>query len=167
MDFDFEKIKPIKMLVMDVDGIMTDSRIMLDANGEWKRFFSVRDGLGILSVRNAGYTTAVITGANSVDVRKRMEHLKIHHFFENKSDKIPAFEDLKIRTGFEDKEICYIGDDLPDLPLLMAAGFAVTVPEAVEDVRKECDYITAKQGGYGAVRELCDLIVRNGSHRKL
>ena len=81
MDVHTEKLKHIKMLVMDVDGIMTDTRIMLDPNGEWKRFFSVRDGIGINLLRKHGYKTAVITGAHSEDVQKRMQHLKIDYFY--------------------------------------------------------------------------------------
>ena len=154
------------MLVMDVDGIMTDTRIMLDANGEWKRFFSVRDGVGIQQLRKHNYKTAVITGACSEDVRKRMQHLKIDYFFENKLDKAPAYEELKEEAGMSDDEIAYIGDDIFDIPLLQMAAFSASVPEAVAEVRKECDYITVNKGGYGAVRELCDLILRHGHHRK-
>lgn len=166
MGIDINKLRNIKMLVMDVDGIMTDSRIMLDANGEWKRFFSVRDGIGIQQMQQHGYKTAVITGAHSVDVQKRMEHLKISYFFENKADKVPAFEELKKISGLTNDEIAYIGDDIFDIPLLKQAAYAVTVPEAVEEVKKECDYITERNGGYGAVRELCQLILQHGAHKK-
>lgn len=166
MDFDLSKVSNIKMLIMDVDGIMTDTRIMLDANGEWKRFFSVRDGIGVHQLRHHGYKTGVITGACSEDVRKRMQHLKIDYFFENKLDKVPAYEELKQKAGMSDEEVAYIGDDIFDVPLLKKVAFAVTVPEAVAEVKKECDYITERKGGYGAVRELCDLIQRHGCHKK-
>ena len=164
MDFDKEKVKPIKMLVMDVDGIMTDTRIILDSSLGWKRFFSVRDGIGIHRLRHLGYKTAVITGSNSEDVRKRMQHLKIDYFFENKLDKIPAFEELKKVSGFGDHEICYIGDDIFDVPLLKKVGFSATVPEAVEEVLQECDYITRRNGGHGAVRDLCQILLENGHY---
>lgn len=150
------------MLVMDVDGILTDSRIILDSSLGWKRFFSVRDGIGIHQLQNKGYKTAVITGSQSEDVRKRMEHLRIDYFFENKLDKGPAWEELKKVSGFEDAEISYIGDDIFDIPLLRLAGFSATVPEAVEEVLKECDYITNRGGGYGAVRDLCQIILKHG-----
>ncbi|MCB0377553.1 MAG: HAD-IIIA family hydrolase [Bdellovibrionales bacterium] len=166
MDVHTEKLKHIKMLVMDVDGIMTDTRIMLDPNGEWKRFFSVRDGIGINLLRKHGYKTAVITGAHSEDVQKRMQHLKIDYFYENKLDKLPAYEELKNESGFMDKEICYIGDDVFDIPLLKLVGFSATVPEAVEEVKKECDYITKRHGGFGAVRDLCQIILENGYHHE-
>ena len=162
MALDLKKVKNIKMLVMDVDGILTDARIILDSSLGWKRFFSVRDGIGILQLRDKGYKTAVITGSYSEDVRKRMEHLKIDFFFENKLDKGPAFTELKEISGFDDHEICYIGDDIFDVPLLRLAGFSATVPEAVEEVLKECDYITERGGGYGAVRDLCQIILKHG-----
>ena len=161
-----EKLSKIKMLVMDVDGILTDSRIILDSSLGWKRFFSVRDGIGIHQLRHKGYKTAVITGSNSDDVRKRMEGLKIDYFFENKLDKGPAFEELKKMSGFSDEEISYIGDDIYDIPLLRMAGFSATVPEAVEEVINECDYITNRGGGYGAVRDLCHLILTYGYFSK-
>ncbi len=161
-----KKLKKIKMLVMDVDGILTDSRIILDPSIGWKRFFSVRDGIGIHQLRHLGYKTAVITGSCSEDVRQRMQHLKIDYFYENKLDKIPAFEELKIESGFTDEEISYIGDDIFDIPLLQKAGFSATVPEAVEEVIKECDYITKRKGGYGAVRDLCQQIIEHGHFSK-
>ena len=166
MDFDKEKVGKIKMVVMDVDGIMTDARIVLDSSLGWKRFFSVRDGVGIVKLREQGYKTGVITGSNSEDVRKRMQHLKIDYFFENKLDKSPAFEELKNVSGFSDQEICYIGDDVFDIPLLKQVGFSATVPEAVDEVIQECDYITKRNGGYGAVRDLCQVILTYGFFSK-
>jgi 3-deoxy-D-manno-octulosonate 8-phosphate phosphatase (KDO 8-P phosphatase) len=162
MAIDLEKLRNIKMVVMDVDGIMTDTRIILDPSLGWKRFFSVRDGVGIHHLRHQGYKTAVITGSHSEDVRKRVESLKIDYFYENKLDKGPAFEELKKESGFTDKEISYIGDDVYDIPLLQKVGFSATVPEAVEEVIKECDYITNRRGGYGAVRDLCQIILKHG-----
>jgi len=156
------KLKKIKMLVMDVDGILTDSRIILDSSLGWKRFFSVRDGIGIHQLRKQGYKTAVITGSYSEDVRERMQHLKIDYFFENKLDKGPAFDELKQMSQLSNEEISYIGDDIFDIPLLKQVGFSATVPEAVEQVLKECDYITKRAGGYGAVRDLCQLILEHG-----
>jgi 3-deoxy-D-manno-octulosonate 8-phosphate phosphatase (KDO 8-P phosphatase) len=166
MAIDVDKLKKIKMLVMDVDGIMTDTRIILDSSLGWKRFFSVRDGVGINHLRDNGYKTAVITGSNSRDVRERMQHLKIDYFYENKLDKVPAFLELKKESGFEDVEISYIGDDVYDIPILKQVGFSATVPEAVEEVLNECDYITSRNGGYGAVRDLCHLIIKHGHFSK-
>jgi len=161
MEKNFKSLESIELAVFDVDGIMTDARIAYGANGEWWRFFSVRDGIGIKNLQKAGVLTAVITGANSQDVRKRVEHLKIHYFFENKSEKIDSFAELLDKTKLKVHQVSYMGDDLPDIPLLKKAGFAATVPEAVDEVKKECDYITECRGGYGAVREVSNLILRH------
>ena len=161
-----DKLGNIKILAMDVDGILTDSRIILDSGLGWKRFFSVRDGIGIHQLRKAGYKTAVITGAYSEDVRKRVQDLEVDYFYENKLDKGPAYENLKKQSGFQDEEVSYIGDDIFDIPILRQVGFSATVPEAVEEVLKECDYITSRKGGYGAVRDLCHLILKYGFHSK-
>ena len=166
MDQFKEKLSSVKMLVMDVDGILTDSRIILDASLGWKRFFSVRDGIGIKQIQKQGYKTAIITGSQSEDVRTRMEGLKIDYFYENKLDKMPAFEELKKESGLGDSEIAYIGDDVFDIPLLQQVAFSATVPEAVDEVIKECDYITKRAGGYGAVRDLTQLILLHGYFSK-
>ena len=122
-----ERLKKIKMLVMDVDGVMTDGRIMYTADGQWSRFYSVRDGAGIVNLISKGYKTGIITGAQSIDVVKRAEHLKINHLYTGKSDKSPAYDEIKIASGYSDEEICYIGDDIFDVPLLKQVGFAVSV----------------------------------------
>ena len=166
MNLPIEKLASVKMLVMDVDGVLTDARITLDSSLGWKRFFSVRDGVGIYRLQDKGYKTAVITGAHAEDVRRRMQHLKIDYFFENQFDKSPAYLELKEKSGFGDSEICYIGDDIYDIPLLKQVGFAATVPEAVEEVIKECDYITQRKGGYGAVRDLSHLLLQYGYFRE-
>ncbi len=162
MSIDTNKLKKIKMLVMDVDGILTDSRIILDSSLGWKRFFSVRDGIGINLLRHNSYKTAIITGSQSRDVQERAQHLKIDYFYENQLDKSPAYDKLKRESGFGDEEIAYIGDDIFDIPLLEQVGFSATVPEAVDEVHKACDYITNRSGGYGAVRDLCQLILKHG-----
>ena len=101
------RLNKIKMLVMDVDGVMTDGRIVYRGGGEWARFYSVRDGAGIVFLIQQGYTTGIITGANAEDVRKRAEHLKIHHIFQGQVDKSPAYDEIKKTTGYTDEEICY------------------------------------------------------------
>ena len=159
-----KKLKNIKILVMDVDGVLTDSRVFFDSTLGWKRFFSVRDGVGLHLLRDEGYKTAMITGSHSEDVRLRAKDLKIDYFYENRLDKKPAYNDLKEVSGFNDHEISYIGDDLPDLPILKKVGFSATIPSAVEEVLNGCDYITKREGGYGAVRELCQLILQYGCY---
>lgn len=150
------------MLVTDVDGVMTDGKIILGDDGEWRRFYSVRDGAGLHFLVEAGYKTGIITGAASPDVKKRAEHLKIHFLYQKQSDKGPAFDEIKKLSGYTNEEICYIGDDLFDIPVLKQVGFAVTVPGGMEDVKKVAHYVTKGKEGDGALRELCDLILKYG-----
>lgn len=159
----FEKIKNVKMLVLDVDGVLTDCRIWLDSNGEWKRFFSIRDGVGIKRLVESGYKIAIITGSKSEDIRARVKNLGMHYLYEGHSDKMPAFLELQKESGLSPAEMAYIGDDYFDIPLLQAVAFGATVPEAVEEVIEVARYITKRPGGNGAVREVCDLIYKHGA----
>ena len=156
-------MKKIKLLIMDVDGVLTDCRVFLDSDGHWKRLFSIRDGYGITRLMEAGYKTAVITGSKAIDIEKRVQGLGIHYFFQGSTDKLPAFQQLQKDTGLSPEEMAYIGDDLFDIPLLEKVGFAATVPEAMEDVLEVVDYVTRRPGGNGAVREICDYIFKFGA----
>ncbi len=166
MELNIDKIKNIKMAVFDVDGVMTNAQIYFDSTGEWRRHFSVRDGIGIVRLREAGYLTGIITGANSIDVRERASHLKIDYFYEGKGNKQPSMDDLKEKTGLQDNEIAYIGDDLPDAPLIKSVGFGATVPDAVHEVKEVADYVTNASGGLGAVREFCEIIMNYGPYAR-
>lgn len=157
-----DKLKKIRLLIMDVDGVLTDTRIFLDANGEWKRFFSIRDGVGIKELQERGYKTAIITGSKALDIKERARVLKINYFYDGFLDKTPALEKLIKDSGIPLTEMAYIGDDIYDIPLLKEVGFAATVPEAVDEVKEIVDYTTRRPGGLGAVREICDLIIKNG-----
>lgn len=150
------------MLIMDVDGVLTDTRIFLDSNGEWKRFFSIRDGVGIKELQERGYQTAIITGSRATDIKERARSLKISYFYEGYLDKVPAFEQLISDSGISPEQMAYIGDDIYDIPLLSKVGFAATVPESVDEVKEFVQYTTQRAGGMGAVREICDLIIKNG-----
>ncbi len=160
---DIQKLKKIKMLVLDVDGVLTDCRLWMDSNGEWKRIYSVRDGVGIKRLIENGYKLAVITGANAVDVRARVKMLGINYLYEGALDKIPSFEKLQKESGFSPSEMAYVGDDIFDIPLLEAVALGATVPEAVDEVKEVAHYITKRPGGNGAVREICDYIYRYGA----
>ena len=151
---------------MDVDGVLTDTRIFMDSDGEWKRFFSIRDGVGIKELQKLGYLTAVITGSKSKDISLRMKTLGIHFFYDGYLDKQPAFLKLLLESQIKSEEIAYIGDDIYDIPILEKVGFAATVPEAVEEVKSKVDYTTSRPGGLGAVRELCDQIMKFGFYSK-
>ena len=161
-----QKIQTIKMLVLDVDGILTDCRLWMDSNGEWKRIYSVRDGVGIKALIESGYKLAVITGAKAEDVRARVKMLGIHYLFEGALDKKPPFEQLQKDSGIKPSEMAYMGDDFFDLPILTAVQFSATVPDAMEKVLSAVDYVTRRPAGNGAVREVCDIILEHGFYRQ-
>jgi 3-deoxy-D-manno-octulosonate 8-phosphate phosphatase (KDO 8-P phosphatase) len=163
---DIQQLNSIKMLVLDVDGIMTDCRLWMDANGQWKRVYSVRDGVGIKALIEAGYKLAVITGATAEDVRARVKMLGIHYLFEGAVDKSPPFLELQKQSGITANEMAYMGDDYFDLPLLNAVQFSATVPDAMEEVISAVDYVTARPAGNGAVREVCNYILKYGFFSK-
>ncbi len=159
----FANLKNIKMLVLDVDGVMTDCRIWMDSNGDWKRFFCIRDGVGIKRLIENGYKLAVITGSKTEEIRARVKMLGIQFLYEGAVDKVPSFVDLQKQSGLKPEEMAYIGDDYFDIPLLQAVAFSATVPEAVDEVIEISKYITKRPGGNGAVREVCDLIYKHGA----
>ncbi|MFN7903619.1 MAG: KdsC family phosphatase [Pseudobdellovibrionaceae bacterium] len=158
-----EKIKNIKMLILDVDGILTNCQIWYDSSGEWRRTFSIRDGVGIKQLIESGYQLGIITGSKSQDIRARAEVLGFQHFYEGALNKIPAYEQIKDKTKLDDSEIAYMGDDFFDIPLLDKVGFAATVPDAMEQVFPHVHYITKRPAGNGAVREVCDFIAQFGA----
>jgi 3-deoxy-D-manno-octulosonate 8-phosphate phosphatase (KDO 8-P phosphatase) len=163
VEIEIEKLKSIKMLVLDVDGVLTDCRVWMDSNGQWKRIYSVRDGVGIKRLIDAGYKVAVITGSESEDVRARVKMLGMHYFYEGALDKEPSFAKLLVESGLQASQIAYVGDDIYDIPLIQASGIGVTVPEAVDEVLDAADYVTRRPGGNGAVREICDYILKYGA----
>lgn len=150
------------MLVLDVDGVLTDTRMWFDGT-EWRRFFSVRDGVGIVRLIQSGYQIAVITGSRTEDIRSRVKSLGIQYFYEGALDKEPSFLQLQKDSGLNPAEMAYVGDDIFDIPLIQAVAFSATVPEAVEEVVEVADYVTRRPGGCGAVREICDYIYKYGA----
>lgn len=166
MGLDVQKLKSIKMLVLDVDGVLTDCRLWMDANGEWKRIYSVRDGVGIKALSEAGYKLAIITGATATDVRARAKMLGFDYFYEGAVDKGPSFEKLQQDSGIKPSEMAYVGDDIFDIPLIQAVAFGATVPEAVDEVIECAHYVTKRPGGNGAVREVCNFILKYGFYSK-
>lgn len=145
--------------MLDVDGILTDGSIWWHGPGEWRRTFNIYDGFGIKELVKEGFITAMITGSNSEDIRQRRQRLDIHHLYEGIENKVPSFEDFLKKTGLKDHEVAYIGDDLPDVPLLERVGFSATVPTAMDAAKEAASYITKRDGGKGAVREICDLLI--------
>ncbi|NUN04758.1 MAG: HAD-IIIA family hydrolase [Bdellovibrio sp.] len=162
MGLEISKLKNIKMLVLDVDGVLTDTRIWFDGS-EWRRFYSIRDGVGIKRLIDSGYKIAVITGSKAEDIRARVKALGIQFFYEGALDKQPSFLRLQEESGCKPEEMAYVGDDIFDIPLLDSVAFGATVPEAVEEVVEIADYVTRRPGGCGAVREVCDYIYKYGA----
>lgn len=150
------------MLVLDVDGVLTDTRLWFDGR-EWRRFFSIRDGVGIQRLIDAGYMLAVITGSKSEDIRERVKKLGIQFFYEGALDKAPSFKKLQEESGITPTEMAYMGDDIFDIPMIQEVAFGATVPEAVDEVLEIADYVTRRPGGCGAVREVCDYIYKHGA----
>lgn len=154
-----EKAKAIRLLILDVDGILTTGALYLGNNGIDMRGFHIHDGLGIKLLQKTGVTVAVISGKKSEAVFDRLKHLGLEHIYLGHENKLPAYEELKLKLSLKDEEIAHMGDDLPDLPLLRRVGLAFSVPGAVELVKQHVDFITNTKGGKGAVREACEFIM--------
>jgi 3-deoxy-D-manno-octulosonate 8-phosphate phosphatase (KDO 8-P phosphatase) len=154
------KAKKVKILLMDVDGVLTDGRIIFDSDGRELKFFHVRDGHGIKILHKYGIETGIITGRNSKVVDIRAKELGIKMVYQKAWKKKDVIEKIMSEGGFAPEEVAYIGDDIVDIPVFRRVGFRVAVPDASYDVRNEVDYITLSYAGKGAVREVCDLILR-------
>ena len=159
-----ERAKQVRLLALDVDGVLTDGRLYFDSAGNELKAFSTRDGLGIKALQRFDIGIAIITGRSSPMVSARATQLSIEHVYQGSDDKLTAYEDLLRRTGLEDRDICYVGDDWIDLPVLARCGLAVTVPSADAAVRDRVHWVTDRAGGDGAVREVCELILHAQDH---
>jgi len=157
------KARRIKMLLLDVDGVMTDGGLYYSANGVEMKRFHAHDGYGVLRARQHGLKIGIISGRSTPIVDARAKALKIDEVFQDAMDKLTAMRDIQRRHGLRDDEIAFIGDDLFDLPLLNAVGLSVAPPNALPEVRRVVDHITRAAGGEGAVRELIDLIIASQS----
>src|SRR3990167_5433217 len=155
-----EKAKDIKLVILDVDGVMTDGRIVIDDNGVESRNFDIKDGMGVVVMMMSGVEVAIITSKKSVAVRHRAEELKIKRFHEGIKKKTEPYEEMLKEMGITDAQVAYVGDDLVDLSMMKRVGFPVAVADAVDEVREAAVYITNARGGYGAVREVAELILK-------
>ena len=156
-----ERARRIKMLITDIDGVMTDGRIVYSIYGDELKFFDVTDGFGISLLNRAGIKTVIITAKKSRIVKMRARDLKVAKAYAGFIDKLIPFNDVLKRFKVPPEEICFIGDDLIDVPILKRVGLAVSVPNAVDEVKAFAHHITSKSGGRGAIRELCDLILKS------
>ena len=154
----------IKLLVMDVDGVLTDGRIYIRDNGEEIKAFHTLDGHGLKMLQATGVKTAIITGRDAPSVGVRVEQLGIDYYYKGISDKKSAYIELMAQAGVKEYECAFIGDDVVDLPVMIRCGLPVAVPEAHEMLLEHAVYITKKSAGKGAVRELCDLIMYSQGH---
>jgi 3-deoxy-D-manno-octulosonate 8-phosphate phosphatase (KDO 8-P phosphatase) len=154
-----ERARPIKMLLMDVDGTLTDGTILVMPDGEEVKPYNVRDGLGILLARMGGLGLGLITGKTSKSLEKRAERLGIFEVHRGVLDKAAVLGDILARTGLTAREIAYIGDDLGDLSVLRRVGLAGCVADAHPEIREACHYISSAKGGAGAVREFIEFIL--------
>lgn len=150
----------LQLMIFDVDGILTDGSLHYGPDGETIKTFNVLDGHGIKLLQQAGIATAIISARQSALVAKRAADLGIRHLFQGVHDKRAAFEHLLTHTGITAEATGFVGDDVIDLPILLRVGFAASVPNAHAEVRSRVHYITQATGGRGAVRELCDFILR-------
>ena len=155
-----------RLVAFDVDGVFTDGRFYLSNDGVESKAFSTQDGFGIRRLLDAGIEVAVISGRQSAAVNMRMAELGVAHVIQGCKDKIAAFDELVASLGISDTECVFVGDDVPDLLLLEKVGYSIAVANAVSDVRDRCDYTTRARGGFGAVREVCDLVLAARSERK-
>jgi 3-deoxy-D-manno-octulosonate 8-phosphate phosphatase (KDO 8-P phosphatase) len=153
------KARKIKLLLLDVDGVLTDGGIYLDDRGVESKRFDVRDGQGITLLQRAGIRAGIITGRSSDVVRYRARELGITIVYQGVADKASAYEKIKQVTGLKDEEIAFMGDDIGDIPVLRCAGLAITVRESWL-AKSRIDYVTQASGGHGAVREIADLLLR-------
>jgi len=154
------RLKSIKLLLLDVDGVMTDGGVYYGESGEELKKFNVKDGHGLVHLQKRGIRVGILTGRFSRLVEKRAHELGITEVYQNLENKAEAYEAVKVRLALQDKEIAYIGDDEPDLPVIGRVGFSAAPANAVSGVRRAVDYVCRHGGGEGAVREVVDLILK-------
>ncbi len=155
-----QRASAIRMLVFDVDGVLTDGSLFYDNQGQEYKAFNSRDGHGIKMLRASGVETGIITGRTSQIVLHRARNLGISHIHQGAEDKLEAFDDLLRAAGLVPDQIAYMGDDVVDLPVLNRCGLAITVPDAPDEVKARSHVITLAAAGRGAAREVCELIMR-------
>jgi len=152
-------LKKIKLAVFDVDGVLTDGRLYYGPNGEELKVFHVHDGHGLKALQQAGIEVAIISGRDCEALKVRLKELGIMHTYLGQKQKIPALESLLQTTKLTHEQVCYSGDDIPDIEPMQKAAFTFAPANAVIEVREIADYICNKKGGEGAVREICDVIL--------
>ncbi|MFT5450861.1 MAG: 3-deoxy-D-manno-octulosonate 8-phosphate phosphatase (KDO 8-P phosphatase) [Enterobacterales bacterium] len=151
--------KNIRLLICDVDGVLTKGEVYLDNSTLELKAFNIKDGLGFKLLQQSNIEIAIITGRNSTIVDRRMSELGITHVYQGQKNKIAAYDELLNKLGIQPNQVAYMGDDLPDLPLMKRSGLGIAVADAHFFVREKADWVTFNDGGYGAARDVADLIL--------
>lgn len=155
----YQRARQIKLVIFDVDGVLTDGRIIIGDDGEEYKAFHSRDGHGMKLLQYTGVDIAIITGRTSNVVEHRMQSLGIKHIYQGQQVKLPAFEELVDRLGISPDDCAYVGDDWVDLAIMRRVGLAIAVQDADEMVKKHAHWVTGAGGGQGAAREVCELLM--------
>ncbi|MBW9260903.1 MAG: 3-deoxy-manno-octulosonate-8-phosphatase KdsC [Candidatus Thiodiazotropha sp. (ex. Lucinisca nassula)] len=155
-----DKAKAVKLVIFDVDGVLTDGGLFLGDDGQEYKAFHSRDGHGMKMLQYTGVVIGIITGRTSEVVRLRMESLGIEYVYQGKLEKLPAYEELKEKLGLSDEQIAYVGDDVVDLPIMRRVGLAIAVQDAHPFVLQHAHWQTPHGGGRGAARDVCEMIMQ-------
>lgn len=153
-------LEALRLIVLDVDGVLTDGTVLLGGHDEELKAFHTRDGAGLALWRDAGYHSTFLTGRGGAAVRRRANELRVPRIWELVRDKVAAFDEILEHFGVTAEQTCFVGDDLPDLGLLARAGFSACPADAARDVRERVDLVLPSRGGQGAVRDLVEHILR-------
>jgi 3-deoxy-D-manno-octulosonate 8-phosphate phosphatase (KDO 8-P phosphatase) len=154
------KARGVKLVIFDVDGVLTDGSLYLGDDGQEYKSFNSRDGHGMKMLQKSGVVIGIITGRTSEVVRIRMASLGIEHVYQGKQDKLPAYEELRDKLGLSDDEIAYVGDDVVDLPIMRRVGLAIAVNDAHPFVLQHAHWQTPHKGGRGAARDVCEMVLQ-------
>ena len=154
-----QKATAIRLVIFDVDGVLTDGSLFIGDDGQEYKAFNSKDGHGMVMLQQSGVEIAIITGRSSEVVRIRMASLGIQHVYQGKREKLPAYQELKQVTGLSDDQIAYVGDDIVDLPVMTRVGFAIAVQDAHPLAKQHAHWVTPSGGGRGAAREVCELLM--------
>jgi 3-deoxy-D-manno-octulosonate 8-phosphate phosphatase (KDO 8-P phosphatase) len=154
------KAREVKLVIFDVDGVLTDGSLFLGDDGQEYKAFNSRDGHGMKMLQKSGVVIGIITGRTSDVVRIRMESLGIKHVYQGKQDKLPAYEELRDKLGLADDQVAYVGDDVVDLPIMRRVGLAIAVNDAHPFVHQHAHWQTPHSGGRGAARDVCEMVLK-------
>ena len=155
-----DRAKKIKLVIFDVDGVLTDGSLFYGDDGQEYKAFNSLDGHGMKMLQESGVLVGIITGRTSDVVKHRMNNLKVTHIYQGKLEKLPAYEELLQKLSLQPEQVAYVGDDVVDLPILIRVGLAITVPNAHELAKKHAHWVTGRPAGSGAAREICELIMK-------